>query len=204
MDSESKIVRCFEKACEDVGLSKPDPQTVKDIIGLSLAGALERLLPGVDPQTRDKVVERYREHFIHLDDTEMGFFPGVLSGLQQLRDWGYWLAVATGKARRGLDKLLDEWELHKHFVSTRCADETFSKPHPQMLLDILEHTGLQADQAVMVGDTVYDMQMAQQANMARIAVGYGVQAMARLKTFEPCQCFDDFNPLLEWFSPNGS
>jgi phosphoglycolate phosphatase len=128
----------------------------------------------------------------------MPLFPGVPEGLEHLRSLGYRLAIATGKARRGLDRVLGQSSLGHLFSVSRCADETLSKPHPRMLLEILEHTGLDPGRAVMVGDTVYDMQMAARAGMASIAVGYGVQPRERLLAEAPLFCAGSFDEVRSW------
>jgi phosphoglycolate phosphatase len=143
-------------------------------------------------------VDRYREHFLHQDRTDMPLFPGVRAGLADLAQRGYLLAVATGKARRGLQRVLAETGLEELFVVSRCADETFSKPHPQMLIDILDFTGVEAQAALMVGDTVYDMQMARSARVDGLAVSYGVHDRQRLLEHAPVACLDSFHEVYQW------
>ena len=198
MDSEAKIVNCFAAACSDVGLAFPGAAACRDIIGLGMREALERLLPDANEEELQAMVGAYREHFLERDQTEMVFFPGVQDGLQRLLERGYLLAVATGKARRGLNRVLSAWHMEQHFVATRCADEAYSKPHPQMLLDILDATGMQATQALMVGDTVYDMEMAQNAAMPSLAVSYGVHQRERLQALGPLACVDSFDEVCAW------
>ncbi|MDH5633770.1 MAG: HAD-IIIA family hydrolase [Gammaproteobacteria bacterium] len=198
MDSERKIVRCFEMACRDVNVVYPGDAAVRAIIGLGLREAVDRLLPGEDDAIIDQVTEAYRDHFLVHDKTEMEFFPGVLDGLKQLEGHGYMLAVATGKARRGLKKLLDEWQLHDQFVATRCADEAFSKPHPKMLEDILGQTGVASNRAIMIGDTTFDMEMANNARVAGLAVSYGVHDRDSLLKHDPVDCLDSFEEVRAW------
>jgi phosphoglycolate phosphatase len=198
MDSAGKIVRCFESAVGDVGLPSPGAAAIRNIIGLGLSEAVASLLPQCDPEAQSRVVARYREHFLHLDQTEMPLFPGVRDGLASLAQRGYLLAVATGKARRGLSRVLRETGLEHLFVASRCADESFSKPHPQMLLDILEETGVVPAAALMVGDTVYDMQMARNARVDGLAVSYGVHERERLLAHGPVACLDSFPEVHGW------
>ncbi|MDH5648959.1 MAG: HAD-IA family hydrolase [Gammaproteobacteria bacterium] len=200
MDSEAKIVRCFEQAVADVGLSYPGNAAVRQIIGLGLKEAIERLLPGTSAKERDQVAEQYRQHFLHLDTTTMEFFPKVHEGLQQLESHGYMMAVATGKARRGLDRLLKQWDMANRFVATRCADEAFSKPHPKMLEDLLDQTGVSAERAIMVGDTTFDMEMARNAGTDRLAVCYGVHAREQLMAYDPLACLDSFEEVCQWLT----
>ncbi|MBE9515464.1 MAG: HAD-IIIA family hydrolase [Proteobacteria bacterium] len=198
MDSEAKIVRCMEAACSDAGVVFPGNDAARSVIGLGLKEAMEQLLPNESSLAIEKVVQGYRDHFLVHDKTDMEFFPGVLEGLQQLEDHGYMLAVATGKARRGLKHLLDEWNLHDRFVATRCADEAFSKPHPKMLEDILDVTGVTPDRTIMIGDTTFDMEMASNAGIAGLAVSYGVHHKASLIEHEPLDCLDSFEAVRSW------
>lgn len=202
MDSVAKIVRCFTAALDDVGAPHPGEEAMRHVIGLGLSEAVLQLLPGVDNATRAQVVERYRQHFLHLDQTEMPLFPGVREGLEGLAAKGYLLAVATGKARRGLDRVLRDTGMAHFFRATRCADEAFSKPHPRMLEDILEHTGIQAERALMVGDTTYDMLMARQAGLDSLAVTYGVHGRELLMEHGPLACLDSFIEVYAWLQPD--
>jgi len=198
MDSEAKIVRCMQAAAVDTGIPDPGADAIRDIIGLGLNEAMQVLFPEQVPVRRAELVERYRRHFLELDTTGMPLFPGVTQGLTQLTQQGYLLAIATGKARRGLDRILDETGMRHLFVSSRCADEAFSKPHPQMLEDILDQTGVEAGRTLMVGDTVYDMEMARSAKVAGLAVSYGVHARERLLDCGALACLDSFPEVCAW------
>lgn len=198
MDSEAKIVNCIAAAAADCGLPDPGHAASRHIIGLGLQEALRTLFPAALATDCQRVAERYREHFLQHDLTETQLFPGVAAGLEALAQQGYLLAVATGKSRRGLQKVLEETGTENLFVATRCADETSSKPHPQMLHEILDVTGMTADQAVMVGDTTYDMQMARNAAMAGLAVSYGVHARELLLEHTPVACVDSFSEVCAW------
>ncbi|MBI3570588.1 MAG: HAD-IA family hydrolase [Gammaproteobacteria bacterium] len=198
MDSVAKIVRCFTAALDDVGAPRPGDDATRHVIGLGLAEAVATLLPQTDADTRAQVVERYRQHFLHLDQTDMPLFPGVREGLVSLVAQGYLLAVATGKARRGLDRVLRDTGTAHFFCATRCADEAFSKPHPRMLEDILEQTGIETSRALMVGDTTYDMRMARHAGMDSLAVTYGVHGRGLLAEHGPLACLDSFNEVYAW------
>lgn len=204
MDSAAKIVRCFQCAATDAGLSPPPDHAIRNIIGLGLKEALDLVLPGTDDAVREQVVECYRRHFIHLDTTETPLFPGVREGLDRLADAGFQLAIATGKARRGLDRVLRDTAISHYFCATRCADEARSKPHPQMLHDLLDHTGVPVERAIMIGDTTYDLQMAAAAAMGGIAVTYGAHERERLLAHNPLGCFDSFVSVCEWLRPASS
>jgi phosphoglycolate phosphatase len=198
MDSEAKIVRCMQAAAADVGIPDPGAEAIRDIIGLGLNEAMQVLFPEHASVHRAELVERYRQHFLELDNTDMPLFPGVPQGLTQLAEQGYLLAIATGKARRGLNRVLDETGMRHLFVSSRCADEAFSKPHPKMLEDILDETGIDTGRALMVGDTVYDMEMARNAKIAGLAVSYGVHARDRLLGCGALACLDSFPEVCAW------
>lgn len=200
MDSEEKIVRCFSAAAADVGLPDPGRDAVRNIIGLGLSEAMQALYPGLAATAQEQLVERYREHFLHRDRTAMPLFPGVAEGLAALTGQGYLLAIATGKARRGLDRVLEQTNTAHYFAVTRCVDEAYSKPHPKMLEDILDRTGVAADDAIMIGDTVYDMQMAASAGVAALAVSYGVHEKERLLHESPLACLDSFTAVRAWLS----
>ena len=203
MDSVAKIVRCFSAALADTDMTDPGEEAIRHIIGLGLDEAMTALLPQIDAPKRAQVVERYREHFVHLDQTGMELFPGVREGLEALAKQGYLLAVATGKARRGLDRVLRDSGTAHFFCATRCADEAFYKPHPKMLEDILEQTGLDARRSLMVGDTSYDMQMARHAGMAGLAVTYGVHGRELLAEQAPLACLDSFEEVYAWLQRPG-
>ncbi|KPK51678.1 MAG: HAD family hydrolase [Thiotrichales bacterium SG8_50] len=199
MDSETKIVRCFQLAAQDADVSYPGDDAIRDIIGLGLTEAMQAIYPDESPATQDAVVESYREHFLFRDQTEMPLFPGVPEGLSGLVETGYQLAVATGKARRGLDRVLKDTPVEHLFRATRCADETRSKPHPLMLEEIINETGAAPDRTIMVGDSVFDMEMARNAGIDSLAVSYGVQPCDRLVNYQPLACIGSFNDVCEWF-----
>ena len=197
MDSERKIVNCFHAALHDVGLSPIDDDRIRGIIGLGLKEAMDELLPGEDEITRTRVSEAYREHFLEKDKTEMPMFPGVIDGIRHLSN-RFKLAVATGKARRGLNRVLNGHELEDVFQVTRCADEAISKPHPLMLEQIMQVTGIEASRALMIGDSTFDLQMANNAGMDALAVSYGVQSCDRLLEHKPIGCIHEFDEIHQW------
>lgn len=200
MDSADRIVRCFQAAGRDCGIQTLTDETIRRTIGLGVTEALSRLLPDSDQATRTAVAGRYREHFLHEDDTPMPLFPGVPSGLRDLRARGYQLAVATGKSRQGLEAAFRLSGLADLFGLSRCADETRSKPDPLMLTQILSTTGISAKRALMVGDTSYDIEMAARAGLESVAVTYGVHDRGELLVHGPVACFDAFSELCAWLS----
>lgn len=198
MDSEARIVACLQGAINDLGLPQREVSALRNIIGLGLAEAIETLYPGSTPTTHHHLVERYRHHFLVADPTPSALFEGAAETLRALADQGYLLAVATGKGRRGLDKVLQETGLAPLFHATRCADETCSKPHPQMLLELMDHLGAEPQATLMIGDTEYDMEMARNAATHALAVSYGVHHPERLLKHQPLGCLEQIGDLLAW------
>lgn len=198
MDSTDKIVNCFRSAARDTDLPVPSPEAARRIIGLGLGEALAELFPEAGEADLERVSRSYREHFLERDRTGTDLFPGVAEGLERLRSESFLLAVATGKARRGLDRVLSETRVAGVFAATRCVDEAASKPHPRMLLDILAQTGTDAGEALMVGDTTFDLQMAAAAGMDALAVSYGAHPVAPLLAENPRACVDDFSQVVRW------
>lgn len=196
IDSTAKIVRCMQQAAEKTGVAVLDSPAICQIIGLGLPEAIATLYPHATAQQLETVRENYVHFFISVDQTPSPFFPGVEETLAVLRSDGHELAVATGKSRRGLDRVLEQHGMQDFFHATRCADETRSKPHPQMLHELLAHFGRDPADALMVGDTHFDMAMAQQAGMARVAVNYGAHHPEQLLPYEPLACLDHFSQLL--------
>ncbi|MCP4008806.1 MAG: HAD-IA family hydrolase [Proteobacteria bacterium] len=200
MDSANKIVTCFQAAARDCDLPVPGAALVEQQIGLTLEIAWSNILPVLgeraDPILAQRASDRYRDYFLEIDQTPMPLYDGVVEGIQQLEENGYLLAIATGKARRGLERALQETDLRRHFVYSRCADEAFSKPHPKMLHDILEFCGCEAHEALMVGDTTYDMDMARHASMDSLAVSYGVHKEHVLTPLASLGCAVDFADVL--------
>ncbi len=198
MDSEAKIVSSAIAATRDLAIPELAPERVRDIIGLGLKEATQVLFPGADDQLHARFIDRYRHHFLEADQTPMPLFDGVADTLEALLQDGYLLAVATGKSRRGLDRALEETGLSGHFTASRCADETRSKPDPQMLEQLMAELGAEPRETVMVGDTEYDLQMALNAGTYSVAVSYGVHARDRLLQFGPLTCLDRIGELTEW------
>ncbi|MEW6353637.1 MAG: HAD-IA family hydrolase [Pseudomonadota bacterium] len=198
MDSEARIVGCMQAAIQDVGLPALETAAIRNIIGLGLREALEQLFPGCTEPVRQRVVESYRYHFLGGYHAASPLFPGALETLTALRERGYLLAVATGKGRQGLDSVLRETGCRSLFDATRCADESFSKPHPQMLLDIMDELNVPPRATLMIGDTEYDMRMAANAGAAALAVSYGVHERERLLQCGPLDCLDSISALPVW------
>ncbi len=193
-DSLGKIVRCLQQAAADVSMAIPSDEAVKNIIGLSLQKSIDTVFPGIDKPTFDGLMEAYKERFV-ADEEPSRFYPSVKETLDGLHAEGHQLAIATGKSRRGMDRQLAEMGLSEYFHGSRCADETASKPDPTMLQHLLKEFETPVAEAIMIGDTAYDMEMAQRIGMRRIAVTYGAHPLEKLLPFEPEACLEAFSHL---------
>ncbi|HEY5801104.1 MAG TPA: HAD-IIIA family hydrolase [Burkholderiaceae bacterium] len=199
MDSTAAIVNVIQAAARDLGLPAPSDEAAAHVIGLSLAEALQSVLPDLDPAMYPKMAERYRYHFLSRDH-ELTLFPGVPAMLDDLAQQGYFLAVATGKSRVGLNRSLDAAKLLSVFDATRCADETFSKPHPAMLQELTRELGQDMGRTVMIGDTTHDVQMAHNAGAAAIAVHYGAHPSHQLDALNPHASMRSIAELHAWLN----
>lgn len=201
MDSEARIVTSFNAAMTDAGLAPLADDAIRNIIGLGLREALDQLVPGADNLLQQRLADRYRHHFLYANQIPAKLFPGAADIVYDLRQQGYLLAVATGKGRQGLNRSLAESGCEGLFHVTRCADETFSKPHPRMLLEIMDEMCAAPHETLMIGDTEYDMQMAGNAGTPALAVSYGVHERDRLLQCGPLACLDSVAEIREWLMP---
>ncbi|MGK9064431.1 HAD-IA family hydrolase [Stutzerimonas chloritidismutans] len=198
-DSIARIVQSISLAAATCGLHPLDDDSIKGIIGLGLPEAIAMLYPDVTDVAMVEAFRRaYADHYLALETEPSALFPGVREGLDQFREKGYLLAVATGKGRRGLDRILSAHGWGDYFDVTRCADETASKPDPLMLREVLTHCGVRSDQALMVGDSVFDIEMARRAGVDSVAVSYGAQSAAVLGACKPNVAIECFSELGEW------
>lgn len=195
VDSVDWIAECLQRAAEDTGLPEPGLCAAKSVIGLGLAEALQALFPGETPVALEQLMSNYRRRYLAREISRADLYQGVQDMLEELRDAGVTLAIATGKARKGLDRALRETELTHLFTATRCADETASKPNPKMLNQLVECLGVSRDRAVMIGDTTHDLQMALNAGMAGIGVAGGAHPKDKLVALRPWACLDDVRDL---------
>ncbi len=199
MDSTAAIAKCIQASARDLGLPVPDDRMASQVIGLGLQEAMEAVLPNVDPKYYPRMIERYRYHYL-MQDHALTLFAGVPEMLAELSQEGYFLAVATGKSRVGLNRALDAVNLLSLFDATRCADETFSKPHPAMLQELTRELGQDIKRTVMIGDTTHDLQMAANAGAAGIAVEYGAHPEHQLQAFAPLFSASSVPMLHDWLS----
>lgn len=201
MDSTATIVICIQAAARDLGLPVPDDKRAAYVIGLGLHEAMQTVLPDLEPKHYPHMVERYRYHYL-TKDKGLTLFDGVPEMLADLSQQGYFLAVATGKSRVGLNRALDAANLLSAFDATRCADETFSKPHPAMLQELTRELGQDMARTVMIGDTTHDLQMAVNAGAAGIAVHYGAHSEPELQALNPIFAATSVFELHAWLSEN--
>ena len=182
MDSTRLISKSLQNACGDIGIAVPSETDALFVIGLGLEDTVRHVAPDLDIERQARLAERYRHHFLSMEGFGAPLYDGVPEMLADLHGRGRRLAVATGKARRGLERVLDATGLRPWFEATRCADEGFSKPHPDMLLMLLDITGVEPQRAVMVGDTTHDLELAANAGIDAVAVSYGAHDAALLAT----------------------
>ncbi|MGN6669485.1 MAG: HAD family hydrolase [Trinickia sp.] len=197
MDSTAHIARSIQAACRDLGVPVPADDAARYVIGLGLRDALQIAAPSLDPVDYPRLAERYRFHYL-IKDARTELFAGVRELLAELRSQGYLLAVATGKSRVGLNRALDEVQLTTVFDGTRCADETFSKPHPAMLHELTRELGQDLERTVMIGDTTHDLQMAVNAGAVGVAVTYGAHPADALVKLEPRFVAENVGALGDW------
>lgn len=200
MDSQARIVSCFRAAINDMGLEKRSHEQLSNVIGLGFREALLLLYPDDGDGFHKDLVDRYRYYFLSVDETPSDLFEGTMVMLEDLNKQGYFLAIATGKGRSGLDRALNESGAGHLFHASRCADETRSKPHPQMLEELIDYFGIETEQALMIGDTEYDLEMANNANIHAIGVTYGVHSEQRIRECKPIACMSNTQDLHLWIA----
>ncbi|MDP3686551.1 MAG: HAD-IA family hydrolase [Sulfurimicrobium sp.] len=201
MDSAATIVAAIQAASRDIGADEPSEAAARQIIGQGLNEAIAALFPDMAAADYSRLADRYRVHFM-AQDAEIPLFAGAEEAIRELHAAGFMLAVATGKGRHGLDRVLDHTGLRPYFHATRCADESFSKPHPQMLLELMERLDASPDKTLMIGDTSHDLQMAVNAGVPSLGAAYGAHPREGLVGFAPLACADTFGELHQWLREN--
>lgn len=198
MDSTDRIVSSFRSAMREVGLPVLDEASIRSIIGLGLPEAVVELYPEVDVDRRKHLAMAYSQHYLGLDPTPIRPYAGAEDLLAELAERGFWLAVATGKSRRGLDKVLAETGFGRYFFATRCAEETASKPDPMMLRELMFEAGAEPWETLMVGDTWFDLDMARRAGAHAVGLAHGAHGREQLDACAPLAIFDDLSRLGGW------
>jgi phosphoglycolate phosphatase len=200
IDSAATIVECIQQAALDMGLDAPERERASHVIGLGLHDALRIAVPALAPARYPEFVELYRKHFL-AREASMQLFGGMRELLCELAG-ARTLAIATGKSRRGLERALQASGLHALFSASRCADETRPKPDPAMLLEIMQELQVEAGSTLMIGDTSHDLEMAQAAGVAAVAVTYGAHAPQALAACAPLGCVASVPELQAWLNRN--
>ncbi len=201
MDSTAIIVRSIQMACRDVGLPIPDDDTARYVIGLGLDQALRHAVPTMTEAQRPDMVARYRHHFL-AQDGAIPLFEGARETIAELHEAGYQLAVATGKTHAGLSRAMTSCNMTHYFHATRTADQTFSKPNPAMLLELMEELNAAPERTLMIGDTTHDLQMAHNAKVDVVAMGHGAHSEEQLLALNPLTLVENFVELKAWLKAN--
>ncbi len=199
MDSAATIVGAIQAACKDLDIEPPTDARARHIIGLGLNDALMSALPDLHPSRYPVLAERYRHHYL-AGDRDLTMFAGIDPLLSGLTQSGHLLAVATGKSRKGLDRVLAATGVGVYFKATRCVDECPSKPHPQMLRELMAEVFVPPERTLMIGDTTHDLKMAQNAGVAALAVAYGAHPRAELVAEQPLYCAGSVAELQAWLT----
>ncbi len=197
MDSTAMIAQSIQLACKDLGLPVPSKAQASQVIGLGLADALAQAVPDLDPAMVPQMVERYRHYYLTRDH-QLSLFDGARELLVALKERGHVLAVATGKSRLGLDRALGVAGVGNFFDATRCADESFSKPHPGMLLELMEQAAVDPAATLMIGDTTHDLLMAANAGTDGVGVSYGAHDLESLRSVPSRAIVDSVDALQQW------
>ena len=200
IDSAATIVECIRQASRDMGLGVPVHERASHVIGLGLHDAMRIAVPDLPPERYSEFVALYRQHFLAREES-MRLFHGMRELLDELSS-RHRLAIATGKSRSGLERALGAAGLKPYFAASRCGDETRPKPHPAMLLEIVEQLETAVTDALMIGDTSHDMEMARAAGVDALAVTYGAHSEEGLRACGPLGCVSDVSSLGEWLKAN--
>lgn len=200
INSHAAIVDCMQEASRDMGLPKPERERASHVIGLGLHDAMRIVAPDLAATRYPEFIAHYRRHFLAREDS-MGLFDGMEALLKHLSS-AHTLAIATGKSRKGLERALAATGIAHLFAASRCADETTPKPHPAMLVELMEETGVPKHGVLMIGDTSHDMAMARAAGVDAVAVTYGAHPEEGLRACGPLDCCADVARLREWLTAN--
>jgi len=198
MDSSQRIVSSMQYAAQQLSLPVPKSQAVRNIIGLSLANANKILIPNITDADNSRLTAAYSTHYRDISEVETPLYEGVQQTLERLHGKGYQLAVATGKSRKGVDRVLAETGLGELFHYSRGADETKSKPDPLMLAQLIAQADVKLERALMIGDTSYDLEMARNIGMSSMGVSYGMHSVELLNSFNPVKIVDHFKQIEDW------
>lgn len=197
MDSTQHIINCMQLGIEQLDLPRLSDSTVSHIIGLGLNEAVYTLYPDLDDATRQELGQRYSQNWLS-SNYEAPLFDNAQNLIKQLNDQELFLGVATGKSRRGLDKVLTSSALGQFFHATRCVDECHSKPHPQMVEELMDYLGVEPDQTLMIGDTSHDLQMAHNAGAHSLGISHGAHDRQSLQACQPQAIVNNLFEVEQW------
>ncbi len=200
MDSAPRIVSAMQETARVLKLPVPDESAVRHIIGLSLEHTFELLFPGTETAEYSKLFEEYRYQYVEGNHADTPLFEGVEETLYWLKSRGYELAVATGKRRPGLERVMKDLPIEQVFTDSICAGEAEGKPSPDMLHQLTHRNCWLKEQCVMIGDTSHDLLMANNAQVASIGVSYGAHTVESLKECSPALIIDDIRELQQVFN----
>lgn len=201
-DSTGIIASAIQEALRDMGEPVPEEQAARYVIGLGLSDALRTVAPALPVHRHSELAAHYRRHYLSREN-DIPLFSGAVELLDDLGSAGYFLAVATGKTRMGLDRVLQKNRLERRFHATRCADEGFPKPHPDMLLHLMGRLGVGPQETLMIGDTTHDLELARNAGTAALAVAYGAHGLEGLARLAPVATVQSIAELRAWLTGNG-
>jgi len=200
LDSVGSIVECTQATLAELEVADVSESTIRSAIGLGIRETVETLRPGCDEELFQRVLTTYRKHWFGGFSSKPVLFGGIVELLEELDRQGFLLAVATAKGRVGLDADLRSTGLDRLFAATRTVNEAPSKPHPGMVLDILDELGVPPAEALVVGDTTHDLQMAANAGVAGVGVYSGSQPRAALEALAPAGCLASAVDLPAWLA----
>ncbi len=200
MDSTGRIVSAMQATAREKQLPIPSVEAVKSIIGLSMSAVMDQMFPSADSQMRDELMEIYRYQYVEGDNTPSPLFEGTIPLLEWLKKEGIPIAVATGKARHGLERVLKESGLTDFFDLTICADEAASKPHPEMVEYLLDKASKPLHDTLLLGDSIHDLKMANNAGIDSVAVTSGANSFAELSVHNPITILERVCHLQGWLN----
>lgn len=199
MDSTAIIAGSIQAACRDLELPVPSDEAARHVIGMGLKDALRHAVPEAPEEMYEPLADRYRRHFL-AQDASIPLFAGARETIAGLHEAGHALAVATGKSRNGLDRALLSSDMGRYFHGSRTADETFSKPHPAMLMELMDEFGMRPEQVLMIGDTTHDLKMAANAGVDALGMTHGAHPEEHLSMLRTVALLDNFGELREWLA----
>ena len=202
IDSIEQITTSLQAASNIICNEEVTEEAARGVIGLGLQEAIKRLHPEKEQGLIEKMADAYRHHYLHENKVPSHLFEGVTDMLDELKSTGFTLAIATGKSRGGLDHSIIEHDVAHYFSTTRCAGEYLSKPHPEMLLGIVDDTQTNTEQTLMIGDSEHDLMMANNAGIDSIAVTHGAHSADKLMAHKPLLCLDRVTDLPKFLSNN--